>query len=412
MRILVVSNTPFLPATAGNRARIGQMVKFYRERGADIGMLMLPDGDVSQWDIARMKAVVSPFEVASPPRSRLRYLAPRSVRRLFWRAHARAKGLPEGERPPGAPLGIDDWCPPWFRDRAAQLVKEWAPDVLLIEYVFLSACCEALDEHRRPVTVIDTHDVMHKRESEYTRAGLPVGWFHTSYAEERLGLGRADIVLAIQETDAQLIRRMVPDATVLVAPHGSPITPPSLDVARPSRLLFVGSNNDFNRSGLQWFLREAWPQLKREVPEVDLVVCGSVAECLGATPADVAVRGVVPTLAPEYAQARLVINPMQGGTGLKVKTAEALCHGRPVVSTPAGAVGFATGDANGVLIADTAHAFVSTVRGLLSDAPRWARLAAGAASQAASRFSPDAAFGELFDVVADRVAQRRSRRSA
>ena len=34
-----------------------------------------------------------------------------------------------------------------------------------------------------------------------------------------------------------------------------------------------------------------------------------------------------------------MLNPMVGGTGLKIKTVEALAHGRPILSTAAGGVG-------------------------------------------------------------------------
>jgi hypothetical protein len=48
----------------------------------------------------------------------------------------------------------------------------------------------------------------------------------------------------------------------------------------------------------------------------------------------VAVLGHVPNLTTEYAGARVAINPTVAGTGLKIKTVEALAHLTPVVGWP------------------------------------------------------------------------------
>jgi hypothetical protein len=53
----------------------------------------------------------------------------------------------------------------------------------------------------------------------------------------------------------------------------------------------------------------------------------------------VRILGRVEDVGTAYAQARVVINPAVAGTGLKIKTAEALCHFRPVVAWPSGVEG-------------------------------------------------------------------------
>src|SRR5439155_20010253 len=111
------------------------------------------------------------------------------------------------------------------------------------------------------------------------------------------------------------------------------VQPAPLDAVVPARLLYVASSNDLNVAGLRRFMAEAWPALIAAVPAAELVVCGTIATKLGALPAGVRTRGAVPSLADEYARARVVINPVEGATGLSVKVVEALCHGRPVVST-------------------------------------------------------------------------------
>jgi hypothetical protein len=145
MRILLVSNTPFLPPTAGNRSRIAQMVGFLQRHGVEVGMLMLPAADVLDWDLDGMRGRLSYFELAQPPRGG-RVID--RIRRSLRRPRSASTDA----------IGVDDWCPRWFRDRVATAAERWGADVLLIEYVFLSACLLPVGTRPgpRPVTVIDS----------------------------------------------------------------------------------------------------------------------------------------------------------------------------------------------------------------------------------------------------------------
>jgi succinoglycan biosynthesis protein ExoO len=375
MRVLVLSDTPFLPPTAGNRQRIHELVGFLRRAGVEVGMLMLPRADRPEWDERGMAARLALFEVAAPP------LAARIVRRLRG-GGASAVGAPN----------VDAWCPSWFRARARQVVDAWSPDVVIAEYVYLSACLDGLEAGGRgPLRVIDTHDVMHRREAAYAAAGIAPQWFRTSAAEEARGLARADLVLAIQEEEAAALRGLVPGVEVLTVPLACVAQPAPDTAARRTRILFVASYNDLNVAGLRWFVDAVWPALRAAEPALELHVCGSIAAKLPPMPAGVVVRGVVPSLREEYAAARVVIDPVGAGTGLPTKVVEALAHGRPVVARrvmPREVDG-------GVLVAGDAAGFAAAVGGLLADAAAWARAGRAALHCATVRFSPEVVFGPL-----------------
>jgi glycosyltransferase involved in cell wall biosynthesis len=93
-----------------------------------------------------------------------------------------------------------------------------------------------------------------------------------------------------------------------------------------------------NVRGLQEFLRFAWPAIRQEVPEAELVVAGAVSEGVRGL-SGVNALGRVDDLAELYRSARVVINPAHAGTGLKIKTLEALSQLRPIVTWPTGVEG-------------------------------------------------------------------------
>jgi glycosyltransferase involved in cell wall biosynthesis len=75
---------------------------------------------------------------------------------------------------------------------------------------------------------------------------------------------------------------------------------------------------------------------------------------------------VVDDVAEAYAQADIAVVPNRFGTGLKIKTIEAMGRGMATVSTRVGAEGLET-HGGGLVIADTPDEFVHAIRELLGD---------------------------------------------
>jgi polysaccharide biosynthesis protein PslH len=396
MRILVVSDMPSFPPTAGNRERLRALLAHLRAQGWALGLHLLARDDAATWDLVRMRASVEWLTLDTPPPVPFSTRVATAVQRRLRPMAALA----------AEPLGIDDWCPGWFRDRVEARVRDWRPDVVLVMYVYLSACLEQLAAHgvAPPCTIIDTHDVMHRRAAVYQTAGLPVQWFHANYAEEARGLTRADVLLAIHPDEASILATMAPGCEVLTIPHGHEVLaqPPPM-VAVP-RILCVASDNDLNVRGLVWFFDAVWPIVLEQQPAAELVICGSVARKLTSIPDRVTLAGIVDDLGAAYASARLAISAVPAGTGLKVKAVEALCHGRPVVATTAGAEGIApAGD--GLVVTDDPRAMAGAILGWLTDDARCAAASAAALAEARRRFRPEIAFAPLVGLLSKVISR-------
>jgi glycosyltransferase involved in cell wall biosynthesis len=143
------------------------------------------------------------------------------------------------------------------------------------------------------------------------------------------------------------------------------------------RLCYVGNLTWHpNVQGLDWFLTEVWPLLRRRLPGVALTIAGSGL----ATGGDgrplfpsrwqvpgAEVVGFVPDLLPLYRRSLVMIVPILSGSGIRIKLLEALRAGMPVVSTPQGAAGLPLRDGGEALIEGDPEGFAAAVVRLCGD---------------------------------------------
>jgi glycosyltransferase involved in cell wall biosynthesis len=143
------------------------------------------------------------------------------------------------------------------------------------------------------------------------------------------------------------------------------------------RLGFIGLYSyEPNRAGMQWFLRECWPQVRRAVPGVRLRLIGRDTDGpLRPDDPDVEALGWVADPAAEIASWSAMIVPILFGGGTRIKIAEAFSRRCPAVSTPTGAFGYAVEHGRQLLLAESGQAFADSCVALLRDSAAGERLA-------------------------------------
>jgi hypothetical protein len=185
--------------------------------------------------------------------------------------------------------------------------------------------------------VVDTVDVFSTIEQKVRMFGLRDVVIDSREEGERLR--RADLIIAIQEEERQELHRLAPSVALVTAGVDFDVVADA-EGGKASRILYVASGNPRNRKGLADFVRFAWPRVRRRLPHAELIVVGEVAKVLaGRELPGVTIVGPTDDVAALYRSAALAINPVVAGTGAKIKTLEALCHLRPIVTWPAGVDG-------------------------------------------------------------------------
>jgi glycosyltransferase involved in cell wall biosynthesis len=350
-RILVIAEIGCGPPYYGNRARMRSLLAELRALGYSI-------------DFAGVRFSSEEKAATLPHIDRWVHSFEESAVAFFWRR--RKWELQQRLRGSTSPVAnLDRWFKPSWLDEARTLQARENYSRVLVAYAYHSAFLDAFTASCRKI--LDAHDTLSGRHEMIESAGVGKFWFSCSEEEERLGLERADVVLAIQEEEAELFRKLLRGKSdVRVIGH---FVEPREVLENPGAaqcIGYIGAYNPLNLQGLQWFIREVWPAVRREIPAACLIVAGSICEKLKPRPG-IELLGRVRNAAQAHADFLVSINPMPSGTGLKVKTVEAMACGRPVVATPAGCAGLRAYREQGLIEANDAASFAEAVLTWLRD---------------------------------------------
>lgn len=156
-------------------------------------------------------------------------------------------------------------------------------------------------------------------------------------------------------------------------------------------LLFIGNfNHPPNADAVTYFVREVFPQVKRDIPGMTLTVVGNnpSEEIISLRSDDVVITGYVPETEPYLKKARVSISPLRFGSGMKGKIGEAMAAGLPVVTTSIGAEGMGLVSGENAFIADDAESFARGIVRLCNDDQLWTDMASAGKQYIRENFSP------------------------
>jgi glycosyltransferase involved in cell wall biosynthesis len=292
---------------------------------------------------------------------------------------------------PGTPSAYD--CTP-FHGPLRSAVERFSPVAVIAEYVWMAPSLHVV--RKGVLRMVDTIDLMHARGAFSDRVSNI--WVTCTADEERHLLRTADTVIAIQTNELDRFRQLLPDRDVICVPHHVPVRR-TFPHARRAVVMLVGSSNPCNVEGLMSFLESAWPVVQAACPDAELRIFGELARVAPERPGVVR-RGYTASLERAYRDAAVVINPVRTGTGLKIKTVEALAHGRAIVTTTCGAEGLEGVAGRALVIEDDPGRFGHAVVALLRNPQARITLERAAARIAEEEFSRERVYAGLLQALA------------
>ena len=329
--VLCVSHVSPWPVRAGNEYRIARMLEHLQRRGHRIVLVLapLPNEPMAPTAferLAEMYGNVVRCDRGGKVAFRLRD-CPDVLSGLVDR-YSTGQGIEAGNTSMFRQTDLA-FCHDVVEATALALARSLGRVAVVAEYIFMTRFFDKLGPSA--LRIVDTHDVFSQKGSNIAAYGIADGGL--SATDEATRLNRADVVIAIHPEDAGTLKALVPHREVLVSGVDATVIENAEWPNRPT-LLLAASGNLLNVTGLRDFLRFCWPDVLAQVPEAQLRIAGGVGRAAPPGEPGVAVLGFVPDLTAEYRAARVVINPAVAGTGLKIKTVEALAHLRPVVGWP------------------------------------------------------------------------------
>lgn len=277
----------------------------------------------------------------------------------------------------GFKKSIDFWFDESWRPQLRKLNSLHQYECVFAESIFAS---KGLCFFPQAIKIIDTIDVFFRRCEFESTVGNQ--WFHCESSQsEAIGWKRADVVLGIQEEETRIIQSLVPKTKVLTLGHPlriSSVYNPDIE----NKIGVIASATVSNAAGIRTFLDGPFQQLVKLRADLQFVVAGSVCDLIPDLP-HVHKVGIVQELAEFYGNVSIVLNPVIHGTGLKIKTVEAIEHGCPILSTSVGLEGLRSLRCSGVVQCHDSKSWVEEIVRLLDD--HHARKEASDAVQSSAR---------------------------
>lgn len=219
------------------------------------------------------------------------------------------------------------------------------------------------------------HDVLvHWWSESSARHGLRYLVYAALYTRsERLSCANSDMRITMTLRDADMLGRLYGPGDSRVIPlsiedgHADHGVPTGAARAEKPVMLFVGTDYRPNVEGVSWFIEQVTPFIDAELR---IVGAGMERHRPEWERPNVAVVGRVPELGVEYAKADAVVIPLFSGSGMKVKTAEAIMHGKVIFATTEALVGYTVDGVGGIHTCDTAQAFIAAILSWMKGASR------------------------------------------
>lgn len=205
---------------------------------------------------------------------------------------------------------------------------------------------------------------------------------------EQVVAAKAAATLLVSSEEAARFAAGLPHAQVFDMPM-TVGPPPRVVSPRVRDAIFVGNASyGPNLEALRQISGTLVPLIQRSMPGFEVVAVGPGTDALDLP--GVKGIGVVPDVRDEVVRSRVMLAPIEVGSGIKSKVLEALCWGTPVVTTPIGVEGLPVEHGRHCWIATTARTAATGVARLLDDPDFAQRLAYHGRLAVSDYFSPEA----------------------
>ena len=200
-------------------------------------------------------------------------------------------------------------------------------DICIVNYYYLTKLFRSVKFDKMACF---THDALSYR---YLVVNEKCSWIDAH--QEASALQLCTDVFAVQDAEREYFQILSPKSRLFTIYSKYPYS--STPVVNNHNIVFLSGNNGFNQNGLKWFVKEVYPLIKSKFPDSKLIIGGGICKVVQRqydSIEGVELIGYVDSPLDLYKLGDVAINPVYQGTGLKIKTFEAISYGKVTLVHP------------------------------------------------------------------------------
>lgn len=310
MKILIVSKCPTHPTTAGNRWGILAQTEILKRMGNEVHFLYIEERGLRTSskpyddDLKATREYWGKnfhfYRVGKMTKVKFNLIM--NFRKYFCHYHYK----------------VDDQYPYGVEKLVNRLNEKYHFDICIVNYYYMTRLFKYI---KIPKQAIFTHDCLSYKD---IKVGEPTMCLTAS--SEAKAMQRCQHIFAVQTVEADFFQLLSPKSKIYnifgkFDFHAQPIV-------SNHNIVFLSGGNSFNQNGLKWFLDVVFPAIRKRFADAQLIVGGSICKAIPklGDVEGVLSQGYIDDPNAFYAQADVCINPCYQGTGLKIKTFEAISY--------------------------------------------------------------------------------------
>jgi len=280
---------------------------------------------------------------------------------------------------------IDRFYSLGFEARLIEILSRNEFDIVQLESLYLCPYISAIRRLSKARIVLRAHNtesaIWMKNASEEADPFKKL-WFRDLAGKleryEQKAIAEVDAIVTITADDEVRLRDLGAKVPMHVATYAmlkskesgtANSVLPGNGIIEPRTVFHIGSMDwKPNYDGVKWFLKDVWPVVMQKVPDVILHLAGKSMnkEEFSGLPGVVS-HGEVEDAGKFLSSYNIMIVPLNGGGGVKVKMIEGMFAGKAIVTTSVGAEGIAGIPGKDFMLATDAKSFADNIVNLIDN---------------------------------------------
>ena len=241
---------------------------------------------------------------------------------------------------------------------------------------------------------VDLHYVRERRMAELADDKKLAKIAEETRIKELKVAKECDVTLVVSPYEVEVLAEELPETQVKVLTNIHKIYGCRKSFKQRKDIMFIGGyQHTPNVDAIEWFVKDIFPLIEKELPDLKFHIIGSRApkHIQSMAKDSIVFQGFVENIEPVMDDIRIAVAPLRFGAGVKGKVNMSMSYGQPVVGTKVAVEGMYTQDEIDCLMAQTPEQFAKQVIRLYQNEQLWNQISKGGLENVQNYFSFEAA---------------------